>query len=533
MLFSVLAVCILALNIWKAFRGMGSADEHFYTVLGFRFAGGDGLFRDDWHIAQMISFFIEPLVKGYLGIKGNTQGIILFMRLVYAVFALFCGIALYMRFHSYGPLACAAAAAWMLYTPFQIMALSYNTMSAGFVLLAVCMYKEDSDSWIRLFLTGVFASCAVINSPVLALFYMFLTFLTVLRPSVFPHRHWLGISAGVLASALVFLLWLNTHTPLGDIVGSLNHLIDPSHKGGVHQIIRNLMLLWRFFSVFLPVLILMPFAAWVLRKKDEKIKTVFRNTSCLVVLLAMIYAGLINGYQNYLGGHGTVLFSFTVYGLSQIILNQERGYPVTVFFISLFHSAVILISSNVGPRTFTAPMILACAMTILSERERLMSLSLPLVMTGVLIGLLVYGKVMDVYDGSGRYDRQIQEGPLAGLLDSSEEVQSYAKSLADIQDINSMDQPDAMLVTWNVWEYLALKKRITTFSTYPYFWEKEEYESAQEQYLQEHPDRRTGYVYLDQSDPPYDLQKDDPMFQRLKLVREMRNGILFEREAKE
>ena len=530
--FLAAAFVILILNFWKAFQGMGSADEHFYATLGLRFANGDRLFLDDWHIAQMISFFLEPLVRLHLSAIGSTDFIILFTRMVYSLFSCLCGGGLYLRFRSHGMASAVAAAVWMLFTPFQIMALSYNTMSAGFVLLSACAYSEDSNSWVRLILCGLFAGFAVINTPYLVLFYGFLTIVTIVRPSAFSHRHWLGITIGALISAILFLVWLNGHTPLGEIPGAIGHLIDPSHSGGIRQVIRNLALLWRHYSIAAPLLVLCVLLSAVFKDKPEPLKTRYCTCVKVLAMLAMIYAGALNGYQKNLGGHGTLLFAFAAYGLSDIILEKRKGYACTVFFISLFHSAMILFSSNVGPRSFTAPLILACAMTVLLQKDQLFTRSAVPLCTIVLAVLLVYGKAVDVYDGNGSYHTRIKEGPLAGLLDSEEAVFQYRKSLADIQELNTMPSANTMLVTWNVWEYLSLNKQISTFSTYPYFWEREEYVRADELYRNEHPDRAFGYIYLDHADPPYDLKDSDPMFLDLRKVRDMRSGTLFEREER-
>lgn len=55
-------ICIFFIQMYKARLGTGSNDEHFYISLGYRFYQGDALFYDDWHIAQMIGFFITPVV---------------------------------------------------------------------------------------------------------------------------------------------------------------------------------------------------------------------------------------------------------------------------------------------------------------------------------------------------------------------------------------------------------------------------------------------------------------------------------------
>ena len=45
--FLLVLALMFCLQLWKARRGMGSSDEHFYISLGWRLEQGDGLFTDD------------------------------------------------------------------------------------------------------------------------------------------------------------------------------------------------------------------------------------------------------------------------------------------------------------------------------------------------------------------------------------------------------------------------------------------------------------------------------------------------------
>ena len=62
LIFLICFLLIICIQCYKARLGVGSKDEHFYISLGYRFYKGDALFYDDWHIAQMIGFFITPIV---------------------------------------------------------------------------------------------------------------------------------------------------------------------------------------------------------------------------------------------------------------------------------------------------------------------------------------------------------------------------------------------------------------------------------------------------------------------------------------
>ena len=97
-LFVFLLVIVLFIQYWKATRGMGINDEHFYVAEGYRFYQGDSLISDDWHIAQLISIFLSPLVALFRQFSSNNNGIVLAFRHYYIVFVSIIGIAIYVRF---------------------------------------------------------------------------------------------------------------------------------------------------------------------------------------------------------------------------------------------------------------------------------------------------------------------------------------------------------------------------------------------------------------------------------------------------
>ena len=524
--FAAVLLAAVCLQIWKASVGMGSADEHFYTTLGYRFMKGDALFFDDWHIAQMIAFFIEPLVKLYTSLTGGTGGIIRYMRYCYIVFTALTGTVFYLRFR-HSSSAAAAACVYLLYTPLQIMALSYNTMSAGFALLALCAYPVKEENRLRLFLTGIFAAFAVINTPYLVLIYPVLCIAALRNAGWFSRRRWCWLSLGVLAAALLFVIYVGLHTGFSQVVQGLPHLIDPSHSKGLYMIVRNVALLWRFFGIFAVLMAMEPFAAYYFRRRRKDRRELFLKAVLVINACAMLYVCFVSDYQTDLGSRGTVLFPFFMTGAVYLVLFGDRTFRSVFFAVSVFHSLMILSSSNVGPRSYCGPLVIAVMMTVLflSDRRELHFWTAGV--TAVLLGCLLFSKCTDVYMGNESYDVRIKEGPLAGLKDSAAAVQRYENGLADMKELNGLEGDSAMLVTWEVWEYLALDKQIATFSTYPYFWEETEYVSAQQAYAKLHPDRYPAWIYLDRENAPYRMKPENAFFAAMESRDPLREGFLF------
>ena len=129
--FAMLAV-LATFMIWKAPYGYAGADEGFYLTIPYRLTQGDSLLSDEWHVSQLSALLLYPIMLIYRMLGGNSDGIILIFRYIYIAVQVLCTMLIYFDLrgddgeHSLGALC--AAAVFMPYAPFFIMALSYNSM---------------------------------------------------------------------------------------------------------------------------------------------------------------------------------------------------------------------------------------------------------------------------------------------------------------------------------------------------------------------------------------------------------------------
>lgn len=517
---------IFLLHLYKSRIGLGSSDEQFYTTLGYRLFQGDALFYDDWHIAQMISVFIAPFVTAFIKLTGSTAGILLYMRIVYALFSTLCGVAFYLHFRSKGWGAVIGSCTFMLFTPYSIMALSYNTMSTGFLLLAMAVYPWKEYSGIQLFLSGILYAWSVINTPYLALIFVFLTIVTLAKKDKFSHRRWLSMFAGIACAAIMFFCIVFSRESLGQMLEGLPHLIDPSHSDSIPLLFaKNGARLILLFKAFMAAFLL-EFVLSLRWRKDKEKSGKLLDISIIINLCAALYVCLLVRYKDNLGGYSVLLIPLTLCGL--IALKDFSSESKAWFILSVFHAWMISISSNVGPSAFSGPLITACAVFMMETFPSASRLS-KTALTGFLTMLLFF-RITSVYLPSFSYDVKVEDGPLAGLYTSETEAENYYKTLDDLNYINSLEGKNAMLVTWNSWEYLALNKKIATNSTYIYFWERDEYINAQKEYESMHPDKFPMYVYLDQTASPYSISEEDEWIKGFTKLCQLKNGALFLRE---
>ena len=527
--FLLIAVSVLVLHIAKAPVGMGESDEHFYITLGYRLYQGDAMFFDDWHIAQMIGIFIWPLVSLFIALTGSTSGIVLGFRYFYIAFNLLLGCAFYLRFRHRGAGAVFGACAIFLFAPYNTFALSYNSMGPGFLLLAALLYPLETESKPRLFFSGLLYAWAVLNTPYLAFIYVVLTIVTLVRPQFFSRRRWLWTFAGILTAAIIFIAVVLSRASLGQIVSCLKYLIDPSHSMGIlRQFVLSMGRLALAFNVFWIPMAGALIAAFAMRKKPAEAQTRFLGIASLIAVLSCIYISFVRPYQAEMGGYMLILIPAALLGAELLVLRDMDRELKLCFILSLIDSLAISLSSNVGPRAFSGPLITACAVTLICLWES--DVLAPVKDGGIfaVLALLLWFNASFVYLGEGDYSRRIDSGPLAGLCDSSESIADYSRSLDDIEYINALDEyPYANLITAESWQYLALTKRMASNSTYAYFWEQDQYTDAMDQYRTVHPERYPAYYYLDRRGNRYGMTETDPWLSQFELLEPLQSGSLY------
>lgn len=522
--FVIVLILTLSLQLWKARRGIGSADEHFYITLGWRLEMGDALFADDWHIAQMISVFLYPLVHLYRLLFHSNTGIVLGFRVYYSLFTALVGTAIYVRFRSYGYRAVIAAALYMVFTPFNIQALSYNTMGPGFLILSFLLVDLSGKHRLANAVSGLLFSWAVLCTPYLALVFIVLIGISLVRPGIVSRRctGFMTIGAGI--AAVIFLAFVFSRSGLSSVIYGLRHLIDPSHTISLtQQIYKNLGRLYYFFgplALALPVCLIL---CLLFRKKDEKGREMVLTVSFLLMLLNCIWLLAISRYQMEVGGFTVILIPAAFFFLEEMILFGTSKEAAIAMGLSLAYALALFLSSNVGPRSFAGPLIIGTAFSALDMRHRSIRDS---VFYGFLIVVFVLFKTINVYGGYSDFSTRIEKGPLAGLYDSDEINRDYQRHLQDITFINGQSDYDtAYLITSNSWEYLALNKRIAANSTYMYFWNEEEYTACMDDYIASHPQRYPSYVYLD-TENPYAMTGDDPWLSDQPQLQQLAAGEL-------
>lgn len=362
--FWVLFVCVLALSIWKSFFGFGGYDEAFYLTVPYRLTLGDSLLSQEWHLSQLSGFLLIPFVALYRLIFQSTDGIIIAARFAYIAMHSASAIFIYRRLRKYGPMSVAASILYYIFTPYDIMALSYNTMGLEAVTVAgVAMATSDLNKKLPLILSGIVFSAGVLCSPYLAVAYIlfglcvavhhiqgkFIKKKNIFAINLFKGKTFLWFTVGVCILASVFIAFVLSRASISEILENLPLMMtDPEHP----HIPFGTRMYYYFSSIFtfvenftIPVYVFFGMIIVMIidkKRRNHRCIYLFISGALVVFTYVLILPALTYAYFN------ALMFPMIFVGITSYILckKKPRKLFVTLFLSGIIYSVCLCMGSN-------------------------------------------------------------------------------------------------------------------------------------------------------------------------------------------
>jgi len=240
--FAFLFMLVLAFNIWIVpFSKELTMDEVLYLAIPHRMLQGDSFLLHEWQMSQMASFLILPLVRGYIAVFTGTDGIMLVFRYIYVFFHGLVSLFIFLRLRKTNPFGAAAASLYyQVFCYANIMALSYNTMGIGLMIVTCISLAEYRGGFWEAFLIGLCFAAAVLCCPFLLIAYIVYTlavfFFAVSKKTagemgaVFNVRTWLSFSSACFLLAAAFFLRMVLFGDIEKLFDALPYIIvDEEH----------------------------------------------------------------------------------------------------------------------------------------------------------------------------------------------------------------------------------------------------------------------------------------------------------------
>lgn len=444
-------VLLLLFSLWKSRYGLGIYDESFYLTIPYRMCHGDKLFLNEWHVSQLSALLQYPLMKLYLLVHPGTDGIVLDFRRIYIAVNFAGGLLAYRRLRKYGAGAAAVVLLYLLYAPYNIMALSYNSLGllCGFlcaVYLATAAKNSDYAA------SGLFFAGLVLCQPLMlaefAVVYLvlFCVSLILKRPELLRGQLWFLLGCVILAAPV--LVYFIFSVGISNILAALPLMMsDPEHDMGellsVSFIYKSIVDYYlpempaglKFVSRSTLKVLYMGFvpiwAAVLFDRGRRKRATLYLSLSALLcALIGTAYMLLYPYKSTYISYVNYLLFPWLLHGVCLVpLLTKRERWQLSLFYALGFLHALSFLTSNQGGNVFSVALLPACLASIMLSIKYCSSLgrakAVPVfICTAVSAALLLYVRAGYCFMSPpvSQFDSQCISGPAAGIYATEDDA---------------------------------------------------------------------------------------------------------------
>lgn len=528
--FLLLWLGATAFLIWKAHYGFADRDESFYLTIPKRILQGDAILVEEWHVSQLSGILLVPIMAIYLLINPTAVGMMLHFRLIYVAFQAIVSLILYSRLKRYSTVgALIGALIFMIYAPFGISALSYNSMGVALFALSTVLFatREARCGKYRGLLydaiVGVLFSAAVLCQPYLAALYFVyaicaLVWTVVLKGSkisALSLSRLLGITIGVALSVLAFAWLLFSRTDLHTLMKAIPLILsDPEHPARtLWSTVESFVWCIKTSSPIAPLCylsigILMLAAALDRRSKIRK--TLYFT---LAAAISVVYAVKLREWSFI----NCIMMPLNLVGAVSFFLLKKRPYPLFfgVWIPTVFFAWAISATSNQGFLVISSAFSVGTLMSALfvfmfvGEYEIPEPHSILSTVAATMSCLVVFAFGLELratqnfWDGrTGELDHVIEEGVNRGVITSEYNKIRWERLLEDTAPLRSIEDGNVLYFSTETAMYLSDDKRSSAFSSWISIGDKEEHQikAALERlrdYYELCPDKFPDYIYVD------------------------------------
>lgn len=532
-------VLLLFFCLWKVRYGLGGYDESFYLTIPYRMCHGDKLFLNEWHVSQLSALLQYPLMKLYLLVHPGTDGIVLAFRRIYIAVNFAGGLLAYHRLRKYGFGAAVAVLLYLLYAPYGIMALSYNTMGllCGFlsaVYLATAAKNSDYA------VSGLFFAGIVLCQPLMlaefAIMYLvlFCVSLILKRPELLRGQLW--FLAGCVLLAIPVLIYFVFSVGIANVLAALPQIMnDPQHNMGELLSVNNIykMIVGDYLpDCFLEVPIGLEFvtrpvfkafylgfiplwAAVLFDHGRSKHAPIYLSLSALLCVgIGTVYMWLYPYKSAYMSYVNFILFPWLLHGICLLPLLTKPDRRLLMLFYTLgFLNLLSFLTSNTGPHGFNTALLPSCLVSIMLSIKYCSSFvrakGMPVfVCIAVSAALLLYIRANYCFASLpvSRLDTQCSSGPFAGIYATEDDAgRCDAVSLSMKSKSFDADGNTLFLAT-NPQYFLCTDTGLAQYSAWLSF-DIDSTPSRLEAYYSLNPDKRPDTIVIEKSILP-ELEND-------------------------
>lgn len=528
MVFAIVLILADSLMFWKTKYGYGGNDESFYLTIAHRLVKGDAMLADEWHMSQMSGIFIYPIMKFYLRLIPSTEGILLHFRWIFIGIKSLFAIAYFTLLKKrYGMWAIGAVTIYLLFTPFNILQMSYNSMGLSLLLLSgilmISLPQSGKRKNVGLIFSGIALAGAVLCCPYLLTLYVGIAIIKIYRSIHTKEKIYLyeilyfTIGCGIMA--IIFLLFVFSRTSILDIINNVPEMLkDPEHpiQGVASSTVHLVESIFYFYPLITSVFILIAIVAAidvVVSRKRENMKCLKFSKLYIGIMIIAIIVQLIQLAGNITFSYNLIMVPLSFLGMIVYYLAWLEGKikkiskkPMILGSFGVVYGWLLNMSSNNQLNIFSSAMTIAVIASVLAYKEYV-SLNCGhgnryyktagSVVIGIQIIVLCVSVTHHVFweNDISKMDTRIEQGPMMGILTSSESAKMYEDLFDDLKWFDGKEEGNFVYFSEKPCAYLFVDMPYGTHSGWSGSFQTQC--MLDERYYELHPDKIPKYIYLE------------------------------------
>ena len=486
-IYFTLFVLIWLFLFWKCRYGYGNSDEAYYLCRPFRILRGDKYLINEWDLSQFSSILLIPAMKLHLMLFGSTTGIILHFRYLFTLIWGLSAIYIFFMLKSISRTGAAISSImYLIYTPFGIMALSYNSMGIMFLTASlVTLVSKYSEKPIMLTLSGAFFACSVLCCPLLLVIYIIISAITayhaIRKTNTDLIKKW---KYSTLGAVLVFIIFcFIVITPITNQIELLRYIvpnmfIDPAHFN--MPFVNKLY--YYFNSIFFsnsvsPYVLSAVVIICLLRKFTNISKNILFILICIALIIYQVDFIITNPYLNFMMFAPGILSLFckiksdnpSIDRLFYYIQIPGFIYTICIHLSSDQYFYAISSASTVSAVAAFIILVLYCKDIKASSKDKACLVVFSMIIAFLTLQLFseAYLRYSSVFWEKSMKDQtfKIEVGAEKGLLVTEEKYLYYNALYTDTTDIReSTDINSVLIFSDHLALYLDTNKDLASYS---------------------------------------------------------------------
>ena len=219
-------------------------DESYAVACAYRMVRGDRLIRDMWEPHQLSAFLAALFAAPYIRIRGNTDYLVIYLRIVGVLIHTGMGAVLYrqLRKNTDRFFAFCIMILHLNFLPKWVQTPEFELMHywclLGIFLALYTYFMGEKPGWFLPFLAGCLLTGSILCYPTMILLYPFYIFAICLlerqRHKARGRKMWTGgcfFTLGAFLSGTAFLICLLSYMPPDELVRYISYIfMDTSHS---------------------------------------------------------------------------------------------------------------------------------------------------------------------------------------------------------------------------------------------------------------------------------------------------------------